>query len=64
MIRLYKTDMLGELIQMLCCDHCGECMALNTDDVSAMDLFHCEHEECTKPQNDNLDFLQEAEQYV
>lgn len=58
MIKKIVQEFLGEMIY---CDHCGEGMALNTDDVETLNNFKAEHENCTKIKNDNLAFLQDAE---
>jgi hypothetical protein len=61
MIKLYKTDMLGEAIEMLCCDQCGECLARQADNNPDVKQFICLHHECTKPKNNNLGFLDNAD---
>jgi hypothetical protein len=63
MIRKLPTNWFGEAVETLCCDHCGEGMALNTDDIAALDLFHSDHENCTKIKNNNLSFLQTTEPF-
>lgn len=64
MIKLYKTDMLGAAIDMICCDHCGEGLARQSNNNPDVKEFVFLHYDCTKPKNNNLGFLDKAEPLV
>jgi hypothetical protein len=64
MIKKYPTNSLGEAIEMVYCDHCGEGLARQSDNNPDVKEFVFLHYDCTKPKNDNLGFLDKAESLV
>lgn len=63
MIKIITQNFWGTDIEMLYCDHCGEGVARQEDNNPDVKEFVYVHFECTKPKNNNLDFLVKAKPF-